>query len=84
MADAMAKPMKSGRQVAQALGGPQQRCHRIATRRRFYQFLEVGEQRGVADNQRLATAAFTAHPSRPDRRCLTPQLHQPAADRAAR
>ena len=84
MADAMAKPVQPGRQVAQALGRPQQRRHRVAARRRLDQFLQVGEQARVGDDQRPAPTAFAAHPFGRNRRRIAAQLRQPAVDRAAR
>ena len=81
----MAKFTKSGCQIAQALGRPQQRRRRIAARRRFYQVLEIGEQRWIRDDQRPASATLPADPiGRRVGLCLAAQLRQSAVDRAAR
>jgi hypothetical protein len=85
MADAMAEVAEPGRQVAQALGGPQQRRHRVAAGRRLNQFLQIRQQARVGDDQRPAPTAFAAHPfgCGSGRRIAT-QLRQPAVDRTAR
>jgi hypothetical protein len=85
MADAMAELAKPGRQLAQALGRPQQRCHRVAAGRRLDQVLQVGKQARVGNDQRPAPTAFAAHPLGPGhRRRIATQLRQTAVDRAAR
>jgi hypothetical protein len=81
----MAELTKPGRQVAQAFGSPQQRRPRIATRRRFYQVFEIGEQRRIRNDQRPASATLPADPiGCRVGLCLAAQLRQSAVDRAAR
>jgi hypothetical protein len=56
-ADVVAHFLQLGRQVAQALGRPQQRLHRIATRIRLDQSFQVVEQGRILRNLRLAPRA---------------------------
>jgi hypothetical protein len=83
--NAVAEPMKLGRQIAQALGGPQQRRHGVAARRRLHQSREIAEQRRIGVHEGRAAGALPAHPTR--RRLglrLAAQFRQPATDRATR
>ncbi len=83
--NAVAEPMKLGRQIAQALGGPQQRRHGIAARRRLHQGSEIGEQRRIGVHEGRASGALPAHPTRRRvGRRLAAQFRQPATNRAAR
>lgn len=82
--DAMTETSKFGRQIAQALGGPQQRRHGIAARRRLHQSRQIAEQRRIGIHEGRASGALPAHPTR--RRLglrLAAQFRQPATNRAA-
>jgi hypothetical protein len=81
----MPETSKFGRRIAQALGGPQQRRHGIAPRRRLHQGGEIAEQRRIGVHEGRAFGALPAHPTRHRLRLrLAAQFRQPATDRAAR
>ena len=83
--DAMPETSKLGRQIAQALGGPPQRRHRIAACRRLHQGSEIAEQRRIGVHEGRASGPLPAHPTRRRLgRRLAAQFRQPATDRAAR
>src|SRR3984893_645071 len=69
------------RQTAHALAGPPQRRFRIPAGRRLDQGFEIGEQRRVLGNRRLAPRA---RPPNPFRRLILRQFLQAPPDRARR
>jgi hypothetical protein len=73
-------------QLSQTLAGPAQRRHRIAPFAGLDQRHQLGQQLGVADNQRLAAAAATPHPAGCQRglACQILQATSDCADRNAR
>ena len=62
--DAVAEFLQAAGQVAQALGRPQQRPFRIATRRRLDQSTQVIEQAWIRFGERLAPGSWPAHAAR--------------------
>jgi len=69
------------RQTAHALAGPPQRRFRIPAGRRLDQGFEIGEQRRVLGNCRLAPRS---RPTNPSRRLILRQFLQTSPDRARR
>ena len=73
--DAMPETSKLDRQIAQALGGPPQRRHRIAACRRLHQGSEIAEQRRIGVHEGRAAgdpsgAPDPAPPRAPPRRAV--------------
>lgn len=62
MADTMAARLQLRSQIAQAFGGPEQRCRRVTACRRLHQHLQITEQGRVRRRQRLSAGARPAHP----------------------
>src|SRR5271166_6000545 len=69
------------RQTAHTLAGPPQRRFRIPAGRRLDQGFEIGEQRRVLGNRRLATRS---RPANPFRRLILRQFLEAPPDRARR
>eukprot|EP01136_Pigoraptor_vietnamica_P045083 Opistho-1_new@22637 len=85
MRNAMAQFLETLRKIAQTLGRPPQWRHRIPPGHRFHQRLQIVEQGGVRDRQRLAATTRATHP--PARRGIhdgAAYLLQTTTDRAAR
>jgi hypothetical protein len=84
---AVAKPaqqiLQSRRQIAQALGRPQQRRLRVTPGRRLDQPAKVIEQRGIPRHEMLASAVRAAHPASHYCRAAA-QSRNTVTDRAAR
>jgi hypothetical protein len=83
VADPVAQALQPFGQVAQALGGPQQRALRVAGGGRIDQPAQILQQGRIQAGQRLAAPAGPAHPGQIKRRATT-QFHKAPTDRAAR
>src|SRR6516165_2358871 len=80
-ADLVTLRLQRLRQAAHALAGPPQRRFRIPAARRLDQGFEIGEQRRVLGNRRLAPRS---RPPNPFRRLILGQFLQAPPDRARR
>ena len=83
VADLVALRLQRGRQVAQAQAGPAQGRHRAAPLGGRHQSQQGAQQPRVTLHQRLAPAAFPAHPAALQRFALV-QLAQAASNGAGR
>ena len=72
---------QGGGELLVALGHPQQRPHRVAQRDRPEELAQVLQQGGIADAQRVPTAAVAPHPATGQRGSV--EILQPPADGAA-
>ena len=84
MTHTVTQVLQPGREIAQALGRPQQGIHRIAARHGIHQKLEVAKQRGILLRRPLAASAGPANTIGPRELLgLAAQFRQSPAYRAA-